>query len=80
MEECIIIFLLLTFLYKDYNDTLLKTFILQTSFVDCLMLQTHPEMQVNDEKDVSIVLHAITRQEIGQYRIRLIDCAFNGNV
>jgi hypothetical protein len=27
----------------------------QTSFVDCLMLQTHPEMQVNDENDVSII-------------------------
>ena len=28
-------------------------FAFQTSFVDCLVAQTHPEIQTKDEKDVS---------------------------
>ncbi|XP_052095208.1 116 kDa U5 small nuclear ribonucleoprotein component-like [Mytilus californianus] len=37
----------------------------KTSFVDCLMLQTHPEMQVNDEKDLRYSDILFTEQERG---------------
>lgn len=37
----------------------------KTSFVDCLMLQTHPEMQVNDEKDLRYTDILFTEQERG---------------
>ena len=33
--------------------------ILQTTFVDCLVSQTHPEIEVKDDKDVSTHLSCI---------------------
>lgn len=37
----------------------------KTSFVDCLMLQTHPEMQVNDDIDLRYTDILFTEQERG---------------
>ena len=37
----------------SYGNICSFLFAFQTSFVDCLVAQTHPEIQTKDEKDVS---------------------------
>lgn len=36
------------------SEHILMKYFLQTSFVDCLIEQTHPEIYSSDDKDVSI--------------------------